>query len=123
MGEGVSKNETQGTSHLIISSSFDTSTIDTTISLPPFHNSIPLTLPQFTQSPTFENIINQPITSLFPSQSTKGSRIVQEDETTEDGEFMGTFKDIEFDPEEENIRDHMLMLGKQFKILNRKLNS
>ena len=36
---------------------------------------------------------------------------------------MGTFADIEFNLEEENIHDCMLMLVKQFKILNRKLNS
>lgn len=36
---------------------------------------------------------------------------------------MVSFADIQFDPEEENIPDHMLMSDKQFKILNRKLNS
>lgn len=124
MGDGVSTNETQGTSTIIISSSFDTSTIDTFVSLPPFYPSISTTLPQSTQSPTFENVINQPITSLFPSQSTEGPKTVQEDETTEDGEFMVSFADIEFNPEvENNIPDHMLMFGKQFKILYRKLSS
>lgn len=34
----------------------------------------------------------------------------------------GILVDIEFDSEEENIPDHMLMSGKQFKILNQKLN-
>lgn len=123
MGEGVSTNESKGTSTIIISSSFDTSTVDTNVSLPPFHTSISTTLPPSIQSPTFENILNQHITSLFPSQSTEGPKTVQEDETTEDGEFMGSFADIEFDPEEENITNRMLMSGKQSKILNRKLNS
>ena len=36
---------------------------------------------------------------------------------------MGSFSEIQFDQGEENIPDHMLMSGKQFKILNRKLNS
>ncbi|CAI9295424.1 unnamed protein product [Lactuca saligna] len=49
--------------------------------------------------------------------------ILEEDDETDDGEFMGSFADIEFDPEEEGIPDHMLMFGKKFKILNRKLNS
>ncbi|CAI9299054.1 unnamed protein product [Lactuca saligna] len=35
---------------------------------------------------------------------------------------MFSFADIQFDHEEENIPDHMLMSGKQFKILNQKLN-
>ncbi|CAI9294298.1 unnamed protein product [Lactuca saligna] len=122
-GEGVTTTESQGTSTIIISSSFDTSTIDTTVSLPSFHTSISTTLPQSKQSPTFGNILNQPITSLFPSQSTEGAKPVQEDETTKDGEFMDSFADIEFDQEEENIPDHMLMSRKQFNILNMKLNS
>ncbi|CAI9290379.1 unnamed protein product [Lactuca saligna] len=66
--------------------------------------------------------MQQPITSFFPSQSTKGPKIVNGDKTN-DGKFMGSFAEIEFDPEEENIPNHMLMSGKQFKILNRKLNS
>ena len=36
---------------------------------------------------------------------------------------MVSFGDLQFDPEQENIPDHMLMSGKQFKILTRKLNS
>lgn len=56
----------QGNSDLIISSNFKTSTIDTSTSLPPFVSINPTA----THSPTFDNIINQPITSLFSSQST-----------------------------------------------------
>lgn len=41
----------------------------------------------------------------------------------DDGSFGGTFEELEFDPEEEDIPDHMMMSGKQFKILNNKLNT
>lgn len=36
---------------------------------------------------------------------------------------MVSFVDLQFDPEEENVPDEMIMLGKQVKILNSKLNS
>lgn len=36
---------------------------------------------------------------------------------------MVSFINLKFDPKEYNIPDNMLMLGKQFKILNNKLNS
>lgn len=36
---------------------------------------------------------------------------------------MVSFAEIQFDPEEDNINDHMLIPGKQFKILNHKPNS
>ncbi|CAI9264285.1 unnamed protein product [Lactuca saligna] len=62
--------------------------------------------------------MKQPITSIFPSQSS------EEPETIfDDGGFVGSFDDIEFDLEEENIPDNMLMYRKPFKILNLKLNS
>ena len=66
--------------------------------------------------------MHQPITSLFLSQSTEEPRTVVDDET-DDGVFVGSFADIEFNPEEENIPNNMLISRKQFKILNRKLNS
>lgn len=116
-------NEAQGTSTIIVSSSFDTSTIDTTVSLPPFHTPISTKLPQSTTSPTYRNILNQPITSLFPSQSTEGPKSVPQDDTNEGDDEMVSFSDIQFEPEEENIPYHMLISSKQFKILNRKLNS
>lgn len=112
MGEGVHHNEAHGNPLIILSSTFDTSTISPTTSLPPFQ----------TNSLNFENIIDQPITSLFSSQSIDPN-IIEEDNTTKDGEFTGTFSDLEFDPEEENIMDLMLMSRKQFKILSRKFNS
>ncbi|CAI9271538.1 unnamed protein product [Lactuca saligna] len=111
----------QGTSNLVISSTLTTSTIDTSISLPPFVS----TTPVVTHSPTFDNILNQPITSLFSSQSTDPPITHEEEEAQSDDEkeFDGTFANLEFDPEKENILDSRLLTGKQFKILNRKLNS
>ncbi|CAI9300328.1 unnamed protein product [Lactuca saligna] len=41
----------------------------------------------------------------------------------ESDSFGGNFENLEFDEEEANIPDHMLMKMKQFKILNTKLNS
>lgn len=35
---------------------------------------------------------------------------------------MVSFAKIQFNPEQDNILDHMLMSGKKFKILNHKLN-
>ena len=76
----------------------------------------------FSHSPTFDTIIHQPITSLFPSSSPKERQSVNDDDM-DDGGLMGSFAKIQFKSEEENIPDHMLMSGKWFKIINRKLNS
>ena len=66
--------------------------------------------------------MDEPIITLLSSQSTKGQKTVQEDEPNDD-DLMVSFAEIQFDPEEDNIPDNMLMPGKQFKILNHKLNS
>ncbi|CAI9283126.1 unnamed protein product [Lactuca saligna] len=70
----------------------------------------------------FVNIIQQPITTLFRSQSIEEPQFVNDDDM-DGGGFMGSFSEIQFNSEYENIPDHMLMSGKQFKILNRKVNS
>ena len=68
------------------------------------------------------HVINHPFTTLFSSQSTDPPK--PDDESyNEEGGFGGTFDDLEFDDEEENFLDHMLMSMKQFMILNKKLNS
>lgn len=121
MGEGVSNLTTQCNSTFTISSSFETPTIDNSTTLPPFQSPLITSLPQSSQSPIFENILNQTITTLLQSQSTEVQRTNPADDATDDGEFMGSFADIKFDPEEENKPDHMLMSEKQFNILNRKL--
>ncbi|CAI9284827.1 unnamed protein product [Lactuca saligna] len=66
--------------------------------------------------------MDQPITSLFPSQSSDGLKSTSE-VARDDDDYMVSFGDLQFDPEEEGIPDHMLISRKQFKILNRKLNS
>ena len=119
----LSTNEAQGNSTVIISSSLETSTISINTYLTPFDSTISITLPQSTNYPTFDNTLNQQITSLFSLQSTEGHKSIPEDDTTEDGEFMGSFVEIQFDLEEKNIPEHILMFGKQFKTLKRKLNS
>ncbi|CAI9302356.1 unnamed protein product [Lactuca saligna] len=114
MGEGVSEKEHPVSTQCIL----EISIITTNTSLPPFITTVSTT----THSPTFDQVINQPITSLFPYQSIDPPKLVHDDDT-DDGGFRGSFVDLEFDPEEEDTLDHMLMLGKQYKILNRKLNS
>ncbi|CAH1425566.1 unnamed protein product [Lactuca virosa] len=61
------------------------------------------------------------INTFFFSQSTEGGRTVHDDEPNDD-DIMVSFADLEFDPEEDNVPDIMLMAGKHFKILNNKLN-
>ncbi|CAI9286464.1 unnamed protein product [Lactuca saligna] len=110
-GDGVLNNEAQGNPSLIVSTTFETSVVDTTISLPRFLIPTSSEIPTSTHSPTFDNVMQQPITSLFPSQSTKTLKTGHDDET-DDGEFMVSFANIEFDFEEENTPDHMLMSDK-----------
>ncbi|CAI9269136.1 unnamed protein product [Lactuca saligna] len=65
--------------------------------------------------------MHQSITSFFSSQSTKCEKSILEDEKDDD-DVIVSFEKIQFNPEEHRIPDHMFMLGKQFKILNYKLN-
>ncbi|CAI9290473.1 unnamed protein product [Lactuca saligna] len=122
MCEAVSNTASQGNPSFVFSSTFETPLVDKLVSLPPFILPTSTKSPTSTHAPTFDNIMSQPITSLFPSQSTECPKTVNDDETG-DGGFVGSFDVIEFDPNEEDIPDHMLMSGKQFKILNQKLNS
>ncbi|CAI9271057.1 unnamed protein product [Lactuca saligna] len=102
---------------------------DIIVSLPPQLTPIIPTTPT-TDSPTFEHIIKQPFTSLFSSQSTDPPTTtspIQDSsfmETEHESEgFRGTFENLEFDEEETDFPDHMLMTMKQFKLLNTKLKS
>ncbi|CAI9299849.1 unnamed protein product [Lactuca saligna] len=120
MGEENSNNAAKGNPSSIVSDSF--------ISLPPQITPIvPIT--STTDSPTFANIISQPFTNLFSSQSTDPPTTTSpiKDsfmDTENDSEgFGGTFENLEFDDEETDFPDHMLITMKQFKILNTKLNS
>ncbi|CAI9283413.1 unnamed protein product [Lactuca saligna] len=120
MGEDASKKEDQGKPSIV--------TLETFVSFPPkITPVIPTT--STTDSPTFKNIIKHPITSLFSSYSidppTTTSPIQEyifmETEHESEG-FGGTFENLEFDDEKADFPDHMLMIMKQFKILNTKLN-
>lgn len=54
--------------------------------------------------------MHEPIATVFSSQSTK-PEMIHNDELGDD-EIMVTFSDIQFDPEEENILDDLIMSGK-----------
>ncbi|KAL7612549.1 hypothetical protein Lser_V15G06652 [Lactuca serriola] len=86
--------------------------------------SIPVTTLSTTSS-IFDHALQNPFTTLFPSQSPENPQSSQpiSDNEAEGGAFGGILEDIHFDSEEEDIPDHMLMTGKQFKILNQKLNA
>ncbi|CAI9260356.1 unnamed protein product [Lactuca saligna] len=111
LGENVSKDAAQGS---VIYTPFETF-----ISVPPtstIHST------STTIYVTFEHILNHPITSMFSSQSTETPKPTSPTETDHEG-FGGTFEDLEFQDEEQDFPDHMLMMMKQYKILNKKLNS
>ncbi|CAI9259821.1 unnamed protein product [Lactuca saligna] len=126
----MSTSEAQGTTSIatsavhvsiILSSYIETTLIDTSTSLPPLRTQIPTLLHASTVPPTYNTIMNQPITSIFPSQSTEGDKSIPDD-SQDDDDFMVSFADIQFDPEEENIPDHILMSRNRFTILNHKLS-
>ena len=56
--------------------------------IPLRYTPISLTLPQYTTSPTFQNILEQPTTLLFPSQSTEGPKPIHDDTTKCDDEVV-----------------------------------
>lgn len=94
MGEGdLSKDTTQSSqgTPVIVSVEPISSTF---VSLPLFI--IPTS--STTDSPTFQNIIDQPFTSIFSSQSTNPPKPNDESET-EEGGFGGTFEDLVFSKE------------------------
>ena len=64
MGDWVSASQAQvNLDSIIVSYTFEASGIDPTTLLPPFHSPISTSLPQFKNSPTYQHILNQPITS------------------------------------------------------------
>ncbi|KAL7586161.1 hypothetical protein Lser_V15G40639 [Lactuca serriola] len=87
--------------------------------------SVATTLPITTTSSIFDHALQNPFTTLFPSQSPENHIPSQQmsDPEVEGGAFGGVLDDISFDSDEEEIPDHMLMTGKQFKILNQKLKA
>ncbi|CAI9266758.1 unnamed protein product [Lactuca saligna] len=74
----IETSHVQGTS-IVLSATFETSTIDTSTTLPQF-----VSTPIDTHSPTFDNILDQPITSLFSSQSTEPPVTTEEIQTRTD---------------------------------------
>lgn len=94
----------------------DSSTITPPPSSPPPTSTITLTT-ILALSPTFASIINEYLTSLFSSQSTN-----QELKTNDEDEMV-EFSMLGCNPEEEDVNDNVIMSGKQYKILNSKLNT
>ncbi|CAH1449041.1 unnamed protein product [Lactuca virosa] len=94
-------------------SALDTSTIPPPLSPPPTLTITPTTIPVV--SPTFAGIINEPIASLFSSQSTDQEPLhKKEDEFTK-------FVELEFNSEEDNVDENAIMHTSSTKSLT--LNS
>lgn len=72
--------------------------------------------------PTFEGVMNEPITLFFTSQSIEPDMMNNEDDDDNEDVMVG-FSEFEFNLEEDNVCDTSIIFGKQFKILNSKLNS
>ncbi|CAI9286980.1 unnamed protein product [Lactuca saligna] len=106
MGEDDSNKAARGKPSSVVSDSF--------ISLPPQITPIvPIT--STTDSSTFANIISQPFTTIFSSQSTDPpttTSLIKDsfmDMENESKGFGGTTENLEFDDEETSFPDHMLM--------------
>ncbi|CAI9275729.1 unnamed protein product [Lactuca saligna] len=69
---------------------------------------------------TFVGIMQEPIATLFSSQSTDHEKTITEAEAYED-DVLVSFFELQFNPDEEDIPDYLIMSGKQFKILNIKM--
>ncbi|CAI9297906.1 unnamed protein product [Lactuca saligna] len=97
------------------SSPSTTSTPNTTIDIPPED----LVTKSFTEE--------VPTSGILAHVSNTDANVLMGDVVSNpvafQGGFGGTFANLEFGHEEESIPDHMLTFGKQFKILDRKLNS
>lgn len=70
---------------------------------------------------TFQVVMNEPITSLFSSQSIEVDNTVTNEEENED-DFMVGFGDLEFNPNENDVPNNVIISSKQFKILNSTIN-
>ena len=102
MGDVMSTHEAQGIWNvsnssipvsIITSSTFETTFIDTSTSLPPFHSPLPTSLSPSTISHIYVHVMDRPITSLFSSQSTDGPKSISEVEQDDD-DYMVSFSDI-----------------------------
>ncbi|CAH1412520.1 unnamed protein product [Lactuca virosa] len=79
----------------MLSSTIETSILDTSTSLPPLSSPIPSSLPVSTISPTYSTIMQEPVTTLLSSQSTKVERIVQDNEPNDDDIMKQQVKRLE----------------------------
>ena len=93
MGADVSVSVDPSSQGISITSSSEPNS-STFFSLPPFIQHISTT----TTSPTIDHILQQPITTIFQSQSTDPPKPNSDDER-DGGGFGGTFYDLEFDSE------------------------
>ncbi|CAI9277071.1 unnamed protein product [Lactuca saligna] len=109
MGDDTSNNAAKGNTSNVVSESLISSPSQITPIIPTTST---------TDSPTFTHIISHPFTTLFSSQSTdpptttsplKDSFLEHENES--EG-FGGTFENLEFDEEETDFPDHMLIMMK-----------
>lgn len=64
--------------------------------------------------------MNEPLTSLFSSQSYEPEVQIKKEE---EDDVMVRFVELDFNPKELNVDDNVIMFAKQFKILNSKLIS
>ncbi|CAI9302485.1 unnamed protein product [Lactuca saligna] len=71
-------------------------------------------------SRTFQVVMNEPITTLFSSQSTQPE--IQTNENEDKDRIVG-FVELEFDPAKEDVDDNTIMSWKQYNILNSKLST
>lgn len=55
--------------------------------------------------------MQEPIATLFSSQSTLVEKSIPEDEAN-DGDMMVLFADMQFNPEEDDVPDEAIMSGK-----------
>lgn len=87
----------------------ESTSIATSKVLPPSSSPIPTSVPVLTISPAFFGVMQEPITTLFSYQSTTKS---PQGNKGDDEDIMVSFADIQFNQEEEDIPDDLIMLGK-----------
>ncbi|CAI9299835.1 unnamed protein product [Lactuca saligna] len=115
MGEGRTTIETS----TIGTTTFNTTTIPPPTS--PLASSMIIPISTCGVSPTFFKMMQEAITTLFSSQSTDVDQGVHEEENDDD--LMVAFANMHFNLQEDDMHDIAIMSGKQFKMLNSKLNS
>ncbi|CAI9296469.1 unnamed protein product [Lactuca saligna] len=97
------------------SSKFETSTIVTSIALLPPQTFIipPTSTTPF--SPTFDIMMQEPITTLFSSQFTESKNSISEDEAY-NNDMMVSFVEMQFNPEEDDVLDEESCLSQESRM-------